>query len=60
MAAKLSDLGGRTSGADLQMEGHMDMPSQIAEDQWESDALGSFSLPLTVLVPGQEATLRLL
>ena len=41
IAAKLSDLGDRTSGANLQMEGHADMPSQSAEDPWELEALGS-------------------
>ena len=41
MAAKSSDLGDRTSGANLQMEGHVDMLSQSAEDQWELEALGS-------------------
>ena len=37
MAAKSSDLGDRTSGANL----HVDVPSQSTEDQWESEALGS-------------------
>ena len=41
MAAKLSDLVNRTSGADLQMEGHADMPSKSAKDLWELEALGS-------------------
>ena len=41
MAAKSSDLEDRTSGANLQMEGHMDMPSQSAEDPRELGALGS-------------------
>ena len=41
MAAKSSDLGNRTSGTSLQMEGHTDMPSQSAKDLWESEALGS-------------------
>ena len=41
MAAKSSDLGNRMSGADPQMEGHVDMPSQSAKDLWESEALGS-------------------
>ena len=41
MAAKSSDLGDRTSEANLQMEGHMDAPSQSVEDQWESEASGS-------------------
>ena len=41
LAAKLSNLGDRTSGANLHMEGHADVPSQSAEDQWESEAMGS-------------------
>ena len=41
MAAKLSNLGVRMSGANLQMEGQVDMPSQSPEDQQESEALGS-------------------
>ena len=41
MAAKLSDLENRMSGANPQMEGHADMPSQSAKDLWESEALGS-------------------
>ena len=38
MAAKLSDLGDRTSGASLQMEGHRDVPYQSAKDLQESEA----------------------
>ena len=41
MAAKLSDLGNRMSGASPQMEGNADAPSQSAKDPWESEALGS-------------------
>ena len=41
MAAKLSNLGDRTSGASLQMEGYVDMPSQSAKDQQELEASGS-------------------
>ena len=41
MTAKLSNLVDKTSGANLQMEGHVDMPSQSAKDLWESEALGS-------------------
>ena len=37
----MSDLGNRTSGANLQMEGHADVPPQSAKDLWESEALGS-------------------
>ena len=41
MAAKSSDLEDRTSGANLQMEGHADVPSQSAKDLRESGALDS-------------------
>ena len=41
MAAKLNDLGNRTSGASLQKKGHTDVPSQSAKDRWESGASGS-------------------
>ena len=41
MAAKLSDLGNRMSGANPQMEGHADVPSQSAKDLWKFEALGS-------------------
>ena len=41
MAAKSSDLEDRMSGANLQMEGHADMPSQSAKDPGKLGALGS-------------------
>ena len=41
MAAKLSDLVDETSGANLQVEGHADMPSQSARDPGELEALDS-------------------
>ena len=41
LAAKSSDLGDRMSGANLQMEGHADVPSQSAKDLGELGALGS-------------------
>ena len=41
IAAKLSDLVDKTSGANLQMEGHADIPSQSAKDLQELEALGS-------------------
>ena len=41
IVAKLSDLVDKMSGANLQMEGHVDMPSQSAKDLLESEALGS-------------------
>ena len=59
MAAKSSNLGDRTSGANLQMEGHVDMPSQSTKDLGELAALGSSSsLPLAMLVPHLEATIE--
>ena len=42
MAAKSSNLGDRTSVANLLMEGHADTPSQSAEDQQKSETLDSF------------------
>ena len=41
MAAKSSDLGNRISGANLQMEGNADMPSQSAKELWHSEASDS-------------------
>ena len=41
MAAKSSDLEDKTSRANLQIEGHEDVPSQSAKDPRESGALGS-------------------
>ena len=41
MAAKSSDLVDKTSGANLQMEDHTEVPSQSAKDLWVSEALDS-------------------
>ena len=41
MAAKSSDLVDEMSGANLQMEGHNDVPAQSAKDLWELEALDS-------------------
>ena len=41
MAAKSSDLVDETSGANLQAEGHADVPPQSAKDLWELEALDS-------------------
>ena len=41
MAAKWGNLVDKTSGANLQMEDHADMPSQGAKDLQELEALGS-------------------
>ena len=37
MAAKSSDLVDKTSGANLQAEGHMEVPTQSAKDLWEPE-----------------------
>ena len=39
MAAKSSNLVDETSGVNLQMEGHPDVPPQSAKDLWEPEAL---------------------
>ena len=41
MAAKSIDLVDETSGANLQTEGHEDVPAQSAKDLWELEALDS-------------------
>ena len=41
MAAELSNLVDEMSGANLQTEGHADMPPQSAKDLWESEASDS-------------------
>ena len=37
MAAKLSDLVDKTSGANLQADGHAEVPTQRAKDLWEPE-----------------------
>ena len=39
MAAKLSDLVDEMSGANLQVEGHVEVPTQCVKDLWEPEAL---------------------
>ena len=58
MAAKSSDLVEEISGANLQMEGYVDVPTQSAKDLWELEALDD-SPPLTILVPGPKAAVQL-
>ena len=41
MAAKLSNLADETSGVNLQMESHVDVPPQSAKELQETEALGS-------------------
>ena len=47
MAAKSSDLVDKTSGANLQMDGHADVPTQSVKDLWEPEEEDS-SPPLTI------------
>ena len=37
MAAKSSDLVDKTSGANLQVDGHVEVPTQSAMDLWEPE-----------------------
>ena len=37
MAAKSSDLVDKTSGANLQADGHVEVPTQSAKDPWEPE-----------------------
>ena len=57
MAAIWSDLLDEMSGANLQMEGHADVPPQSAKDLQEFEVLHSSPLPLALLVPSQEAAI---
>ena len=58
MAAKSSDLVDKIYGANLQMEGYVDMPSQSAKDAQELESIEQFSLSLAILVPSQKATIQ--
>ena len=58
LAAKLSDLGDKTSGSNLQTDGNVDVPTQSAKDPQEPEEEDS-SPPLTILVSGPEATIQL-
>ena len=53
MAAKSSDLADETSGVNLQMEGHLDVPSQSAKDLQEPEALNSSPSCLPSWSPAQ-------
>ena len=59
MATRISDLEDQMSGANLQMEGCADGPSQSWKDPEEMGALGSSPLLLAILVPSQEAASQL-
>ena len=53
MAAKLSDLADKTSRANLQVDGHMEVPTQGAKDQWELEGEDSSPTHLLSSSPAQ-------
>ena len=53
MAAKAIDLGDETSGVNLQMEGHVDMPPHSVKDLWELEVLDSSPSHLPSWSPAQ-------
>ena len=53
MAAKLSNLVDETSGVNLQMEGHVDVPPQTAKDSQEPEASNSSPSHLLSWSPAQ-------
>ena len=55
MAAKLSNLADKTSGANLQADGHAEVPTQSVKDLWEPEEEDSSPLPLAILVSSPEA-----
>ena len=59
MAAKSSDLVDKTCGANLQMDGNADVPTQSAKDLQEPEEEDSSPQPLTIVVSSLEATILL-
>ena len=55
MAAKLSNLADKMSGANLQADGQMEVPTQSMKDLWEPEEEDSSPFPLTIMVPCPEA-----
>ena len=53
MAAKLSDLVDKTSGVNFQADGHMDVSTQGAKDQWDLEGEDSSPDHLPSLSPAQ-------
>ena len=51
MAAKSSDLVDKTSGANLQVDGHVEVPTQSAKDPWELEEEDSSPSHLPFLSP---------
>ena len=59
IVAKSSDLVNEMSGANLQMEGHVDVLAQSAKDLWELEALDSPPSCSLSWSPAWEATNQL-
>ena len=53
MAAKSSDLVDKTSGVNLQVDGHVEVPTQGAKDPWELEEENSSPSHLPSLSPAQ-------
>ena len=53
MAAKLSDLVDKTSGVNLQADGHVEVPTQGVKDQWEPEGEDSSPTCLPSSSPAQ-------
>ena len=53
IAAKLSDLVDKMSGANLQVDGHVEVPIQSAKDQWEPEGEDISPTCLPSLSPAQ-------
>ena len=53
MAAKLSDLVDKMSGANLQADGHVEVPTQGAKDLWEPEEEDSSPSHLPSWSPAQ-------
>ena len=53
MAAKLSDLVDKTSGASLQVDDHVEVPTQSAKDLWELEEEDSSPSHLPSWSPAQ-------
>ena len=53
MAAKSSDLVDKTSGANLKVDGHVEVPTQGAKDLWELEEEDSSPSPSPSWSPAQ-------
>ena len=58
MAAKLSDLVDKMSGANLQVDGHVEVPTQGAKDLWKMEEEDSSPSHNAILVSSLEAAVQ--